>query len=116
MVASCWSLGGYTRPSGSGESWFEPRRGNSKRGGCVAATALCLLSGRRPRRRRRSFLVSDEDCPVELALHVGEGRVVGVVAPAEDGGLSPIRVVLHQGLIAGRLAIELRVEGGFALG
>ena len=29
-VASCWSLAGYYGPSGSGESWFEPRRGNWK--------------------------------------------------------------------------------------
>jgi hypothetical protein len=28
MVASCWSFRGYCGPSGSGESWFEPRRGN----------------------------------------------------------------------------------------
>ena len=27
MVASCWNLEGYSGPSGSGESWFEPRRG-----------------------------------------------------------------------------------------
>jgi hypothetical protein len=42
MVASCRSLGGYRGPSGSGESWFEPRRGDAHRnnGG--------LFSGARP--------------------------------------------------------------------
>ena len=26
-LASCWKSRGYLGPSGSGESWFEPRRG-----------------------------------------------------------------------------------------
>ena len=31
MVAACWDLAGHHGLSGSGESWFEPRRGNEAR-------------------------------------------------------------------------------------
>ena len=47
-AASCWNSADYDGPSGSGESWFEPRRGNEARQrlSCCRAFPIC---DRRPR-------------------------------------------------------------------
>ena len=45
MSATCWSFRSYGVPSGSGESWFEPRRGNSKRDAAIRGVALRAFSG-----------------------------------------------------------------------
>ena len=56
MSASCWNSGRFCGPSGSGESWFEPRRGNEARQRlpdcrasriCGVCESLCLGRCRR---------------------------------------------------------------------
>jgi hypothetical protein len=49
MYASCWNSAGYHGPSGSGESWFEPRRGNEARqrlSRCRASACVPIVADR----------------------------------------------------------------------
>src|SRR5256886_15921196 len=49
---------GNTPDSGSGESWFEPRRGNSKRDATMSRVALCTLRPRRSSLAAGFYLLS----------------------------------------------------------
>jgi hypothetical protein len=43
-AASCWNSAGYKSPSGSGESWFEPRRGNCGQSATASVSGLVLAA------------------------------------------------------------------------